>query len=66
MFADCINTAGHRGKCETVLVNSAYLEGNKRGMFPSPDIMRLISITAGQICVICSFILYFSKRFDEI
>lgn len=66
MFADCINTAGHRGKCETVLVNSAHLEGNKRGVFPSLDIMRLISKPAGQICVICSLILYFLKIFDEI
>lgn len=66
MFADCINTAGHRGKCETVSVNSANLEGNKREAFPSLDIMRLISKPASQICVVWSCILYFLKIFDEI
>lgn len=66
MFADCINAAGHRGKCETVLVNSAYSEGNKRGTFPSLDIMRLIFKPAGPICVIYSLILYFLKILDEI
>lgn len=34
MFADCINTAGHRGKCETVSVNSTKFGGQQERSIP--------------------------------
>lgn len=60
MFADCINTAGHRGKCETVLVNSAYLEGQQERNVPVAGYYEVNFTTRGpNLCNLQSNPLFF-------